>query len=324
MGMNAPLDALGIQTDRRQLEIKELPVFLQSFYDLEGMSIAGVPCLFVHIKNRGIEIMAIERHLDLLSKIYDLPAVLVCERITLQERNALLRHSIPFIVSGKQMFLPFMATFLTSKCDAEEQCEIVMDGAAQLVFLYHVYQGAHRTYAQDIQRELNCSAMTVSRAIHLLNQMGLIGIQKEGKKGFICSTSIGKDLFMNALPFLLNPVKRTIYIDKSVSHEGLLLSSYSALSHLSFINDSRTPFFADSHLLKWKGNGTSALLSACDQVAIELWRYDPKKLAKGSCVDPLSLYLSLRDVGDERVEQALDFLLEKVWIKINERSNTKI
>jgi hypothetical protein len=44
---------------------------------------------------------------------------------------------------------------------------------------------------------------------------------------------------------------------------------------------------------------------------IEIWKYDPELLARKGVVDPLSLYLSLKNIKDERVEMALDTLLEK-------------
>jgi hypothetical protein len=49
---------------------------------------------------------------------------------------------------------------------------------------------------------------------------------------------------------------------------------------------------------------------------IEAWTYDPRLLAADGRVDALSLYLSLRDSPDERVQQQLESLLEAVsWSK---------
>ncbi|MBC8490626.1 MAG: MarR family transcriptional regulator, partial [Bacteroidetes bacterium] len=51
---------------------------------------------------------------------------------------------------------------------------------------------------------------------------------------------------------------------------------------------------------------------------LEVWKYNPNTLAEGiteeSNVDPLSLFLSLRDMQDERIEMALDQIIEKfIW-----------
>jgi hypothetical protein len=48
-----------------------------------------------------------------------------------------------------------------------------------------------------------------------------------------------------------------------------------------------------------------------DSVVIEQWRYSPKLLTHDQTVDRLSLYLSLRDNPDERIEAALKTVLEE-------------
>jgi hypothetical protein len=46
-----------------------------------------------------------------------------------------------------------------------------------------------------------------------------------------------------------------------------------------------------------------------DVLEVEVWSYDPGPLADQGAVDPLSLYLSLKDNKDERVEAALEGML---------------
>ena len=48
------------------------------------------------------------------------------------------------------------------------------------------------------------------------------------------------------------------------------------------------------------------------EAQIECWAYDPGRLAYGDGVDRLSLYLSLRNTADERVQKELRALLEGV------------
>ena len=47
-----------------------------------------------------------------------------------------------------------------------------------------------------------------------------------------------------------------------------------------------------------------------EAIEVEIWTYNPKLLAKGDVVDRFSLFLSLRDSKNERVEQALEQLME--------------
>ena len=57
------------------------------------------------------------------------------------------------------------------------------------------------------------------------------------------------------------------------------------------------------------------------QVAIEMWRYDPRKLSREKMVDELSLALSLREDADERVEEAVEEMLNNLWRKIDGNRN---
>jgi hypothetical protein len=47
-----------------------------------------------------------------------------------------------------------------------------------------------------------------------------------------------------------------------------------------------------------------------DCIQIEIWQYQPELLSKNGIADPLSVYLSLYNTDDERVEIALDSVLE--------------
>jgi len=45
---------------------------------------------------------------------------------------------------------------------------------------------------------------------------------------------------------------------------------------------------------------------------MESWKYDPWVLAENGTADPCSLYLSLRNSGDERVQKEIKFLIERL------------
>jgi hypothetical protein len=50
--------------------------------------------------------------------------------------------------------------------------------------------------------------------------------------------------------------------------------------------------------------------SDANTITVEAWSYDPLILAGENFVDRLSLYLSVRETPDERIEAALNELLE--------------
>jgi hypothetical protein len=46
------------------------------------------------------------------------------------------------------------------------------------------------------------------------------------------------------------------------------------------------------------------------EARMEAWKYDPWLLAEGETADRCSLYLSLRDNADERIQKEIQFLIQ--------------
>jgi hypothetical protein len=90
----------------------------------------------------------------------------------------------------------------------------------------------------------------------------------------------------------------------------------SALSRRTMIADDRLPTYAlplaifQDFLEKGACVGSRDAENATAR--IEIWSYDPHLLSKDPIVDPLSLYLSLRNSADERVQQQLEQLIAEV------------
>jgi hypothetical protein len=64
--------------------------------------------------------------------------------------------------------------------------------------------------------------------------------------------------------------------------------------------------------LKQRGAFLKAASAEPGTVELELWRYAPDLFASHGRVDRLSLYLSLRETRDERVEAALEQMMEQL------------
>ena len=83
------------------------------------------------------------------------------------------------------------------------------------------------------------------------------------------------------------------------------------------LNTPNVQCFASDTISEWQKSAANTLKDSKTQVAVELWRYDPKKLADGKTVDVLSLALSLEDDQDERVEEAIEEMLKNLWREID-------
>lgn len=87
-------------------------------------------------------------------------------------------------------------------------------------------------------------------------------------------------------------------------------AGYPALTELSDLTPDGEPVFAMS--LQEARKLDDGKIRKYDGSKIEIWRYDPRPLAMNGRIDPLSLYMSLKDSPDARIQIALANLLEKV------------
>ena len=185
--------------------------------------------------------------------------------------------------------------------------------SAQMLFLYYLYQKQNRVYMSHAVKALGFSAMTITRAARQLTQTGLFEVEKEGVKKVLIGKAPGKELFEKAAPYLINPVRKSIFVKNSGVLTGLYLAGITALSHRSMINSPNVACYAAVSNTSRNITGSEFLIDETEQVEIEIWRYDPGILSGETFVDPLSLILSLRGNRDERIEEAVVELLGEIW-----------
>ncbi|MDD7271081.1 MAG: hypothetical protein PUH25_04285 [Spirochaetales bacterium] len=312
---------LGIDVQYENIHLEKIPNYISARYDYKRVSLNRMNAVFLYPKTELEQVITLKKHLDTVKNIANCPVVIVLKHLTSRQKEYLIREKIAFIVDGKQIYLPFMATYLQERCDAQKITKDVILPSAQLLLLHFIYKGAKEMYTSQAAKDLSLTPMSISRASRQLENMGILKVQKNGvQKKLLCEES-PKELFNKSQGFLLNPVKKTVYVQKKLIEPYLLKSGYSALSEYSFLNTPNVDYFASDQISKWNNCMSNNLLDSKTQVAIELWRYNPKKLSKTNIVDELSLALSLREVADERVEETVEEMLNNLWREIDGNRN---
>ena len=181
---------------------------------------------------------------------------------------------------------------------------------------FHLWRCTGTIYKSSCE-DLELTPTSISRASRQLEEMGLLHIRKVGVQRIMQSEDSPKTLFQKAGDKLLNPIKRTVYIPKELVGTELLESGYSALAEYSMLNTPNVRCYAAERISQWKDVMTNSLQNSLVQVAVEMWRYNPRKLSTRNIVDELSLALALREDADERVEEAVEEMLNELWRKID-------
>ena len=300
---------LGVKVIYEDVEFKHLPNFIATRYRLQMVSMNEQKMIFLYPKTELEQIEVLKKHIARVQKNENLPVVLVLKELSYRQKEYLIREKIPFIVDGKQIYLPFMAVYLQERCSAEKKSREEMLPSAQMLLLHFIYGGAQELSTSQAAKDLELTPTSISRASRQLEEMGLLHIRKVGVQRIMQSEDSPKTLFQKAGDKLLNPIKRTVYIPKELVGTELLESGYSALAEYSMLNTPNVRCYAAERISQWKDVMTNSLLNSQVQVAVEMWRYN--------VVDELSLALALREDADERVEEAVEAMLNELWRKID-------
>ncbi len=312
---------LGIKVIYEDVEFKNLPNFIVTRYRLQMVSMDKKRGIFLYPKTELDPINVLKKHIDRIQKNEDLPIVLVLKGISFRQKEYLIRDRIPFIVEGRQIYLPFMAVYLQERCDAEKTPREEILPSAQMLLLHFIYGGAQKLSTSQAAKDLELTPTSISRASRQLEEMGLLHIKKEGVQRILQSEDSPKILFQKAGDKLQNPIKRTVYIPKELLEIDLPESGYSALAEYSMLNPPSVRCYATERISQWQDVMTNSLHNSQMQVAVEMWRYNPRILSKKNVVDELSLALAMREDADERVEEAVEEMLSELWRKIDDCRN---
>jgi len=214
----------------------------------------------------------------------------------------LIQRGVNFIHVGKQIYMPHLLIDI-HPIRKSYNAEVDMPPMAQVMVLYHLQKEPvrHMTMTELTER-LYTSYATINKAISWLRGHELVSISPEGKQKFVTMDANKRELWTKAKPYLTSPVARVLYAREPVGLE----SGENALAHYTMLADT-----AYEHRYAVAARQPQITQEEQDY-AIEVWRYDPKLLAEGDCVDALSLYLCMEQETDERISMEMERMVENV------------
>jgi DNA-binding MarR family transcriptional regulator len=314
------LDALGISVTLTPWEnTGRVPFFLQDRYRFFEGRLMGLRCLFMADKDEREESPAtIRKHIKQVRGKWRDSVVYVRERITAYNRKRLIEHKVPFVVPGNQMYLPMLGIDLREHFRKRREEKSGLPPAAQAVLIHALLRSAEDLSPTALAEGLGYSVMTMSRALDELEVAGLGQSITLGRQRRLRLAKPKLAVWEKAQPVLRNPVKslRSIPLAPDDREPPGLRSNLTALADYSMLAEPEIVTVAFSRegwkSFRKKHAVASPLPGEPGSATVEVWAYAPTLFASDDRVDRLSLYLSLRDTQDERVQAALDQMLEEV------------
>ncbi|WP_158963229.1 MarR family transcriptional regulator [Myroides fluvii] len=318
---------LGIQIDLRKLPEEtrsKLPFFFKSKYEFYITKLFDRELLFLKLPEEDpFNAKQVRNQIEVIRSILDNPVVVITEEITAVNRKRLVDYKISFICPGKQLFLAeLLIDFQNIKKQEGVRKKAQLLPSAQVIVLYHILHredNLSQYTFKELAEKFQYTQMGITKAVKNLKNLALIEVVGTKEKSIVFDSD-GKALWKQAEDFFVNPIFKTVYTDNKPAH--FLRSNHTALEEYTDMNPSHQEHFAIDrthfHELE-KKNKFINLNQEDGNYMIEIWKYNPEIVAKGitqqNNIDPLSLYLSLKDgFIDERTDMALGQIIEKyIW-----------
>ena len=296
---------------------ERLPLFLTRKYRFYETRIASWRCLVMAAPAIAETPADLVKHVRQVADVFGGGVVLASETMSASDRRRLIAQGIAFIVPGNQLYIPQLATDLRDHYRKPEPAHgDTLTPVAQAVLFHHAL-GRHETATPTELADVLCySAMSVGRAFNELAARGLAAVERRGREKTITYTASPWLLIDSAKTLLRHPARGVHGVVFNRARPALMMAGETALGCLTDLTLPALKTYA-MPAAGWQDAFTAAGIEAVNDIHeaeafIEIWRYDPRALADGDTVDPLSLYAQFWDHGDERVAQAAQLLLERL------------
>lgn len=323
-------EILGIEMDLQPVPKKDLgaiPMFIGSAYKLEYGMLFNQELVLAEAKHKeDFSIAQISTHLNLLEEaFFHKRIVLVIDALSALNRKRLIEKKINFILPGKQLYLPDMLMDLRengiSRRIKKQSTKLLP--SSQFLLIHHILHKnleIEQYSFKELSEKLGYTAMGITKAIDNLKQLEVIEVVGEKEKYIrfkLDREELWRDL--EHRESWVNPVLKRVYVDEKPLNVRLY-SNMSALPEYTDMNPSGQEFFAVEKSIFYTLQKNNGLVNANEyegRYCLEVWKYNPVTLVgempnNDPVVDPLSLYLSLKDTHDERIEMALEQIIEKI------------
>lgn len=289
----------------------KLPATISGAYTMYCTTFRDLTLIFAFSKNDSdFTPGQLKKHINLMERTTSAVVVFVFRKLVAYNRNRMIAGKVNFIIPNQQMYIPELFVDLRKSKMIDDDLSEKIPNIAQCILLYHLQEGSiNGKTIQDVVNLFKTSYATADRAVRWLESKKIISIGMSPNREKVIGLNNDKPaVWEKALPFLTSPIEKVVYTDEE--YPMCLESGVNALSEYTMINRERSFTYAISKN-EYRQNKYQTDKQYGDNT-IEIWRYDPHLFAMGKTVDKLSLYLSLRDSQDERIQIELEHLISEI------------
>ncbi|RKW60508.1 MAG: hypothetical protein D8H98_06910 [Prevotella sp.] len=298
------VDASFVPMKKSLLDV--LPMSVSEDFELYEGSILDHHVVLACIDDAGFMApLQLYKKISLLEQKLNALVILVAEKVVSYKVTRLTKYRINFIIPYKQLFLPSL--LMSFRKETANELPEHITPITQMLILYHLeVEAIQGMDTHSLADRLRVSYSSMNRAVRWLYERGLITLTNEKVK-LIEVSETKKDLWEKVLPLLENPIEEIVFTDSNLNASQ---AGINALSEYTMINREQHECYA---LTRAELNSLQVPTDKrFGNNVIQIWRYSPSLLSGTNTVDKLSLYLSLKDSDDERIQIELDNLIKEM------------
>jgi|GEM_PF-6132186 len=302
-------------TDAASLEARptawHFPSFMEKLYTFAKCTINGIP--FAMMQDNGLDNLTakvVMTHGERVSEATGLPVIFVTSSLPADGRKRMCEHRFAFVVPGIELYLPQLFVQLKEQQPAKTPNYSKLGIAAQ--YLAICYLNGFSANELSIAEAMSVTGYSRMGVIQAFNELEYFkaGSRMGTHRHFVFYGN-KTELWEELRPRMSNPCKRVIGLDAIPDGLEVVPAGTSALCSRSMLAPAEQQEYA-IRLREFNAAGKIKTVStAYAPILLQLWTYVPRKLAD-ECVEPYSLYLSLTENTDDRIQICLDEMMREV------------
>jgi hypothetical protein len=308
---------LHIPVQQLEPDFSRIPLNFTAQYKLQMVKILGIDCLLMKPSEQNLPALRKQNHQ--LEVLLGLPCVLCLSAATHYTISGLISDAIPFVVSEKEVYMPFLGIALTAARLRETTPKEEISFATQRILLSALYEHWTEKTATDVATAMELSNMSITRSFDELQSLRPQLIVRQGRTRKFQFSNGTRALWDCVFPLLRNPVCRQYRLSESFLSQHLRLGGKSALALYAMLEGDPFPTYAVTRQEEQKLGLQSSFQLPLGEVpgcVVHVMRYEYLS-PNIQAVDPISAILSLSqaEIATPEIGAAIQSTLESVLFR---------
>ncbi len=293
----------------------KLPLAFRGRYIFYKVETNGLSWIAIQPKSEIGLIMLRKDHAR-IEKAAGLNCAIFLDKTTFYIKEKLMEDGIPFVINGKQVYLPFIGYLLSNKNEKEIAPVHLISYLTQRVIFVAIYEKWVKVTVSEAAIKLGVTKMSISRCFDEIEYLNIDILDMKGKSRVLTVPKDIKKLWNDIQSVLRNPVIARYELKEHIGLEKK--AGITALCEYSLLSDNKYPTYAvtkkeivESGIKKMKQAHPGEEIGC---VILELGYFID--FENKALEDPLSVALSFTEAEkqDERISISINEMLEQyVW-----------